>query len=104
MPDKVNGKTRYGIDVQFPGLLTAVLERCPVFGGKVKSYDASDALRIPGVRKVVQVPEGIAVAPDGKLVVAEVGAKRIVSIDPKDGTITEIAANLPIGLPAAPGG
>ena len=37
-------------------------------------------------------------------VVAEVSAKRIVSIDPKEGAIIEIAANLPIGLPAAPGG
>ena len=64
VPDKVNGKAKYGIDIQFPGLLTAVLERCPVFGGKVKSFDASKALRIPGVRKVVQVPEGIAVVAD----------------------------------------
>lgn len=64
VPDKVNGKALYGIDIQFPGLLTAVLERCPVFGGKVKSYDASEALRIPGVRKVVQVPAGVAVAAD----------------------------------------
>ena len=40
----------------------------------------------------------------GKLIVAEVGAKRIIQIDPANGTITEIAANLPIGLPAAPGG
>ena len=50
------------------------------------------------------MPEGIAVAPDGKLVVAEVGAKRLVSIDPANGAVTEIAGNLPIGLPAAPGG
>lgn len=64
VPDKVNGKARYGIDIQFPGLLTAVLERCPVFGGKVKSFDASDALRVTGVRKVVQVPEGVAVVAD----------------------------------------
>ncbi|SDF41977.1 isoquinoline 1-oxidoreductase, beta subunit [Dyadobacter soli] len=61
VPDKVNGKTKYGIDIQFPGLLIAVLERCPVFGGKVRSFDASEALRVPGVRKVVEVPEGIAV-------------------------------------------
>ena len=61
VPDKVNGKAVYGIDIRFPGLLTAVLERCPVFGGKAKSFDASEALRVPGVRKVVQVPEGIAV-------------------------------------------
>lgn len=64
VPDKVNGKAVYGIDIRFPGLLTAVLERCPVFGGKVKSFDASEALRVPGVRKVVQVPGGIAVVAD----------------------------------------
>lgn len=64
IPDKVNGKAQYGIDIRFPGLLTAVLERCPVFGGKVRSFDASEALRVPGVRKVVQVPEGIAVVAD----------------------------------------
>jgi hypothetical protein len=40
--------------------------------------------------------------PDGKLVVAEVGAKRMVQIDPQN--VTEIAGNLPIGLVAAPGG
>ena len=61
-----------------------------------------------GVRTVVakdlKMPEGIAVAPDGKIVVAEVGAKRLVSIDPQSGAVTEIAGNLPIGLPAAPGG
>lgn len=61
VPDKVNGKVKYGIDIQFPGLLVAVLERCPTFGGKVRSFDASDALRVAGVRKVVQVPEGVAV-------------------------------------------
>jgi streptogramin lyase len=50
------------------------------------------------------MPEGIALAGDGKLIVAEVGAKRIIQIDPQNGNITEIAGNLPIGLPAAPGG
>ena len=56
------------------------------------------------VAKDLKMPEGIAVAPDGKIVVAEVGAKRLVSIDPQSGAVTEIAGNLPIGLPAAPGG
>ncbi len=50
------------------------------------------------------MPEGIALTPDGKLIVAEVGAKRIVEIDPQTGKLTEVAGNLPIGLPAAPGG
>jgi sugar lactone lactonase YvrE len=56
------------------------------------------------IAKDLKMPEGIAVAFDGDLIVAEVGAKRIVRIDPLKGTVTEIAANLPIGLPAAPGG
>ena len=50
------------------------------------------------------MPEGIALAPNGKLIVAEVGAKRIVEIDPATGAVTEIAGNLPIGLVGAPGG
>src|SRR5882672_7147986 len=56
------------------------------------------------IAKDLKMPEGIAMAPDGKLIVAEVGAKRLVEIDPQTAKLTEIAANLPIGLPAAPGG
>ena len=54
------------------------------------------------VAKDLKMPEGIALAPDGKLIVAEVGAKRVISIDPPNGAVTEIAGNLPIGLVAAP--
>ena len=72
------------------------------FAGQVAKIEANGEKTI--VAKDLKMPEGIAVAPDGKLVVAEVGAKRIVSIDPANGAVTEIAANLPIGLPAAPGG
>jgi sugar lactone lactonase YvrE len=56
------------------------------------------------VAKDLKMPEGIARAPDGKLIVAEVGAKRIVEIDPQGGAVREIASNLPIGLVGAPGG
>jgi sugar lactone lactonase YvrE len=56
------------------------------------------------IAKDLKGAEGIALSPDGKLIVAEVGAKRIIQVDPVNGTIAEIAANLPIGLPAAPGG
>jgi streptogramin lyase len=54
--------------------------------------------------KALKMPEGIARAPDGKLIVAEVGAKRIIEIDPQGGNVREIAGNLPIGLVGAPGG
>jgi isoquinoline 1-oxidoreductase beta subunit len=60
-PEKINGRAEFGIDVRFPGLRTAVVERSPVFGGKVRSFDASKATAVPGVEKVVQVPSGVAV-------------------------------------------
>ena len=72
------------------------------FVGQVSKVEANGEKTV--IAKDLKGPEGIALAPDGKLIVAEVGAKRIVQIDPANGTITEIAANLPIGLPAAPGG
>ncbi|MDR6944796.1 xanthine dehydrogenase family protein molybdopterin-binding subunit [Mucilaginibacter pocheonensis] len=61
---KTNGQAKFGIDMQFPGLLTAVVAHAPVFGGKVKSFDASKAKAVPGVRQVVQIPTGIAVIAD----------------------------------------
>jgi isoquinoline 1-oxidoreductase beta subunit len=63
-PEKITGKAQFGMDVQFEGLRTAVVARPAVFGGKVKSFDATKALAIPGVRGVVQVPTGVAVIAD----------------------------------------
>ena len=63
-PEKISGRAQFGIDVQFPGLLTAVVARPPVFGGSVKSFDATKARAVAGVRNVVQVPSGIAVVAD----------------------------------------
>ena len=63
-PAKVNGKGLFGFDVTIPGMLTALVARSPVFGGKVKSFDASKAKEVPGVREVVQVESRIAVVAD----------------------------------------
>ena len=60
-PEKITGKAQFGIDVHFPGLRTALVARSPVFGGKVKSFDAVKALAVKGVEKVVEVPTGVAV-------------------------------------------
>jgi isoquinoline 1-oxidoreductase subunit beta len=60
-PEKVTGQAQFGLDVQFPGLRTALVERAPVFGATVKSFDASAARAVPGVEQVVQVPSGVAV-------------------------------------------
>ncbi len=62
--EKINGKAIFGIDVENPGMLTAVVARAPVFGAKVKSFDDSHARNMPGVRKIVAVPSGVAVVAD----------------------------------------
>ncbi|WP_428264752.1 molybdopterin cofactor-binding domain-containing protein [Haliangium sp.] len=54
--DIVQGKARYGLDVRRPKMRFASIERSPVFGGKVKSFDAKAALAVPGVEKVFEVP------------------------------------------------
>lgn len=64
-PAKISGTAIFGIDVSVPGMLTAVIARPPVFGGKVRSFDAARALAVPGVKKVVAVDAGVAVAADG---------------------------------------
>lgn len=63
--DKVNGSRIYGIDLKFPGMLNATVRECPVFGGKLKSFDGSKALAMKGVRHVLAVGEtGVAVVAD----------------------------------------
>jgi len=62
---KVNGTAQFGIDVRVPGMLTAVVARSPVFGGTVRSFDATTAKAIPGVRHVVQISSGVAVVGAG---------------------------------------
>lgn len=60
-PEKVNGSAVFGQDIHFEGLKIAMVARSPVFGGKVKSYDAASAKQVKGVLNVVQVPTGVAV-------------------------------------------
>jgi isoquinoline 1-oxidoreductase beta subunit len=60
-PEKVAGQATFGMDVRLPGMLTALVARSPVFGGKVKSFRADRARAVPGVKKVVRVPSGVAV-------------------------------------------
>ena len=55
VPLKTNGSAEFGIDVKVPGMLYATVERCPVIGGSLKSFDAGDALKSRGVIKVVEV-------------------------------------------------
>ncbi len=60
-PAKVTGKAVFGMDVDLPDMLIAVVARSPVFGGTLRSFDATAARAVPGVVDVRQVPSGVAV-------------------------------------------
>jgi isoquinoline 1-oxidoreductase subunit beta len=53
--EKITGQAVFGIDVRVPGMLVASVERCPVFEGRVRRCNAENVLKMPGVRKVVEV-------------------------------------------------
>ena len=53
--DKTTGRQSYGHDLKLPGMLNAAIKECPVFGGKLKSFNATAAAGRPGVKKVLQV-------------------------------------------------
>ena len=53
--DIVTGKSIYGADYKLPGMLTAMIVRCPVANGRIKNYNAAAALNVPGVRNVQRV-------------------------------------------------
>jgi isoquinoline 1-oxidoreductase beta subunit len=90
-PSKVNGKAQFGLDVSVPGLLTAVVARPPVFGGKVAKLDAREALKVPGVKAVEQVPSGVAVIAE-HFWPAKLGREKLViewDLGPNAGLSTE---------------
>ena len=63
--DKLNGSKVFAIDLALPGMLHAAVKACPVFGGKLISYDESKISGRPGVRRVVKVNDStVAVVAD----------------------------------------
>lgn len=63
--DKVTGRQIYGADLTMPGMLNAAIRDCPVFGGKLKSFNAAAIEKRPGVKKVVRVGDSaVAVVAD----------------------------------------
>lgn len=76
---KVHGTARFSLDQTAPGMLIAMVERSPYFGGTVRGFDGADAERIPGVKAVVQVPSGVAVVADSFWTALK--ARRALKID-----------------------
>src|SRR6202166_3739203 len=90
-PSKTNGSAQFGLDVALPGMLTAVVARSPVFGGKVVKFDATEALKVPGVKAVEQVESGVAVIAD-RFWPAKIGRDKLVvawDLGPNAGLSTE---------------
>ncbi|HEU5217927.1 MAG TPA: xanthine dehydrogenase family protein molybdopterin-binding subunit, partial [Gemmatimonadales bacterium] len=65
LQDQVTGRIIFGIDAGPESALTAVVARCPVFGGKVVSVDDTAARAVPGVKQVVRISTGVAVVAAG---------------------------------------
>jgi isoquinoline 1-oxidoreductase beta subunit len=63
-PAKCDGSAVYGMDVRVPDMKYAAVKMCPVFGGKVASFDAGPVLQMKGVRSVHQIADGVAVVAD----------------------------------------
>ncbi len=82
-PVKVNGKAEFGIDVRHPKMLHAVVARCPVFGGRVKGFDASKARAVSGVMNVMQISTGVAVVADNTWSAME--GRRVLQINWDEG-------------------
>jgi len=80
-PLKVNGSAVFGMDVKLPGLLSAVVARCPVFGGKPRKFDATQAKRKPGVSQVLSIHSGIAVVADSFWAAQQARAALVVEWD-----------------------
>jgi isoquinoline 1-oxidoreductase beta subunit len=64
VPSKVDGSAKYGIDVRLPGMLYATVLEAPYDGAKAAQVNAEDAMKIPGVKKVLPLPFGVAVVAD----------------------------------------
>ena len=65
LPGKVDGSAVYGLDVKLPGLLVATIAQCPTFGGRLKRVDPAPALAVPGVQRVVELTDAVAVVARG---------------------------------------
>jgi isoquinoline 1-oxidoreductase beta subunit len=61
---KVDGRARYGIDVRLPGMKFAVLAQSPTFGGRLVAVNEVQAMKVPGVRQVVKLPDAVAIVAD----------------------------------------
>lgn len=88
---KVNGRQVYGIDLQMPGMRVATIKECPVFGGKLRSFDAREALAMKGVHKVLAVGDTAVAVVANTFWVAKTALER-VKIDWDEGPNAKVSS------------
>ena len=64
LPDKINGRAKFGIDTFIPGMVYGAIARPPAYGAQLESYDEAAAKSVPGVQNVVKIDRGVAVCAD----------------------------------------
>jgi isoquinoline 1-oxidoreductase subunit beta len=89
-PEKINGKAGFGIDVRIPNMQHAVVARCLVFGGKVKSFDGTKAKAVHGVKQVLQISSGVAVIADNTWSAME--GRRVLQIEWDEGLNASVSS------------
>ena len=85
----VTGRTIYGTDPRPEGVLTAVVARCPVFGGTLVSLDDSAARSVPGVRDVVRIEDGVAVVASGYWPASK--ARQALKLEWNEGSLADLS-------------
>ena len=90
IPAMVRGQAVFGSDIEQPGMLVAMLERCPIIGGHLSSYDPTEALQVNGVREVIKVSTGVAVVADDTI--AAITGRRALKVVWKAGSGRKISA------------
>ncbi|HXY25398.1 MAG TPA: xanthine dehydrogenase family protein molybdopterin-binding subunit [Candidatus Acidoferrum sp.] len=90
-PAKITGRANFGIDVRLPNIRHAVVARCPVFGGSVKSFDATRAKALPGVKQVMQISSGVAVVADNTWSAME--GRRALQIEWDEGPTAAVSSD-----------
>jgi isoquinoline 1-oxidoreductase beta subunit len=78
-PIKINGTATYGIDMQLPGMVYAVVARTPVPGGTLVSFDATASKAVPGVRDVFEIPQGVVIVADNTW--AAISGRRVLKTE-----------------------
>jgi len=89
-PKKVDGSAQFGIDVRLPGMKIAMIERCPVFDGVAKSFNATRALKVKGVVQVVQISTGIAIVAENTWAAME--GRKALTIEWDEGATASVSS------------